>query len=388
MVARIAIFLLATIILSDLYIYVRFFRKPHKHSWPMHVLMWGSSAVIMIFTCVLSLQRNFAPLNLTWLNVYLFLLVVCTFSKSIYVLCSIVGLLLRRFVVRTSCKLEHYAGLILGTLSICVYIYGITAGVSRIKVNRMDLTYKNLPASFDGYTIIHVSDLHLGTFKGWRSRILKAEMDSIRRISHNLICFTGDLQNMHPSEIEIMKPFLSPMQGTVAVLGNHDYAGYFKTDPDKEYTIRQRVITIQRQMGWHPLLNDNIIIRSKDKKDSIVILGTENDGKPPYPSKADYTRTIRGINPKSFAIMLQHDPSAWRRNILRRTNAQLTLCGHTHGGQMQILGLRPTQFTQKEDHGLYEEDQRHLYVTAGLGGMVPFRLNMPNEITVITLHKQ
>ena len=76
MVARIAIFLLATIILSDLYIYVRFFRKPHKHSWPMHVLMWGSSAVIMIFTCVLSLQRNFAPLNLTWLNVYLFLLVV------------------------------------------------------------------------------------------------------------------------------------------------------------------------------------------------------------------------------------------------------------------------------------------------------------------------
>ena len=85
-------------------------------------------------------------------------------------------------------------------------------------------------------------------------------------------------------------------------------------------------------------------------------------------------------------IMLQHDPSAWRRSILPKTHAQLTLCGHTHGGQMQFFGWRPTSIRQQEDCGLYEQGGRYLYVTAGLGGLVPFRLNMPNEIAVITLH--
>lgn len=60
---------------------------------------------------------------------------------------------------------------------------------------------------------------------------------------------------------------------------------------------------------------------------------------------------------------------------------QLTLSGHTHGGQMQILGFRVTELTQDEDLGLYEKQGRYLYVNAGLGGLVPFRLNMPNEIT-------
>lgn len=54
---------------------------------------------------------------------------------------------------------------------------------------------------------------------------------------------------------------------------------------------------------------------------------------------------------------------------------------------MQILGFRITRLTQEEDLGLYERNGRFLYVNAGLGGLVPFRLNMPNEITVITLHK-
>ena len=88
----------------------------------------------------------------------------------------------------------------------------------------------------------------------------------------------------------------------------------------------------------------------------------------------------------AFVIMLQHDPSAWKRNILPKTTAQLTLSGHTHGGQMQLFGWRPTRIRQHEDYGLYRQGGRFLYVTAGLGGLVPFRLNMPNEITVITLH--
>lgn len=55
---------------------------------------------------------------------------------------------------------------------------------------------------------------------------------------------------------------------------------------------------------------------------------------------------------------------------------------------MQILGWRPTMLRYTEDLGLYEQQGRYLYVSVGMGGVVPFRLNMPNEITVITLHKK
>ena len=83
--------------------------------------------------------------------------------------------------------------------------------------------------------------------------------------------------------------------------------------------------------------------------------------------------------------MLQHDPSAWRRHILPQNLAQITLCGHTHAGQMEIFGFRPTQLKEKNDYGIYRSGDHILNVTAGLGGFAPFRLNMPNEIVVITL---
>ena len=90
--------------------------------------------------------------------------------------------------------------------------------------------------------------------------------------------------------------------------------------------------------------------------------------------------------------MLQHDPSAWRRNVLPHTQAALTLSGHTHGGQFGLFGWRPTQWRYPDDLGLYShsekaaEEPRYLYITAGLGGVVPFRLGVNPEITVITLH--
>lgn len=92
----------------------------------------------------------------------------------------------------------------------------------------------------------------------------------------------------------------------------------------------------QTSVGWNLLLNDNRIVRRS--ADSIVIAGEENDGRPPFPQKADLRKTLHGISAQSFVVVLQHDPSAWRRSILPKCKAQLTLSGHTHGGQASILG--------------------------------------------------
>ena len=275
----------------------------------------------------------------------------------------------------------------MGCFAFGTFVYGLTSGVSNIRVKHIDLYFKDLPKSFDGYRIVHVSDLHLGTFNGWRSKILKAEMDSIEKQKPNLICFTGDLQNIRPEEVEKMSHVIrQPMKGTISVLGNHDYTEYIKGNAKEKAAQEARLIVAEEKvLGWTLLRNQNTRITSPTKE-SIYICGTENDGKPPFPNYSDYRKATSGIAPNAFVIMLQHDPSAWERSILPKTTAQLTLSGHTHGGQMQLFGWRPTSLRQKEDYGLYEQNRRYLYVTAGLGGLVPFRLNMPNEITVVTLH--
>ncbi|ANR72677.1 metallophosphoesterase [Prevotella scopos JCM 17725] len=387
MIARIVIYLILTIVLSDLYIDIHYFRKRYQIAWWKRLLWWLPTIVMVVYTCAMASIRNFAPDNLTWLNTYLFLLGMFVGPKAIFALTSFIGTIVHKYIICTNRNWGHYIGILLGCFAFGTFVYGLTSGVSNIRVKHIDLYFKDLPKSFDGYRIVHVSDLHLGTFNGWRSKILKAEMDSIEKQKPNLICFTGDLQNIRPEEVEKMSHVIrQPMKGTISVLGNHDYTEYIKGNAKEKAAQEARLIVAEEKvLGWTLLRNQNTRITSPTKE-SIYICGTENDGKPPFPNYSDYRKATSGIAPNAFVIMLQHDPSAWERSILPKTTAQLTLSGHTHGGQMQLFGWRPTSLRQKEDYGLYEQNRRYLYVTAGLGGLVPFRLNMPNEITVVTLH--
>ena len=387
MIARIVIYLILIIVLSDLYIDMHYFRKRYPIAWWQRLLWWLPSIGMVIYTCAMASIRDFAPNNLTWLNTYIFLLGLLVGPKAIFALISILGSIIRKYIIRTNRNWGHYIGILLACFAVGSFIYGLTYGVSNIQVKHVDLYFKDLPKSFDGYRIVHVSDLHLGTFNGWRSKILKAEMDSIEKQKANLICFTGDLQNIRPKEVEKMASVIrQPMKGTISVLGNHDYTEYIKGDAKEKAAEEVRLINAEEKiLKWTLLRNQNTEITSP-AEESIYVCGTENDGRPPFPNYSNYRKAMQGIGPNSFVIMLQHDPSAWKRSILPKTTAQLTLSGHTHGGQMQIFGWRPTSIRQQEDYGLYEQNGRYLYITAGLGGLVPFRLNMPNEIAVITLH--
>lgn len=387
MIARIVIYLILIIVLSDLYIDMHYFRKRYPIAWWQRLLWWLPSIGMITYTCAMASIRDFAPNNLTWLNTYIFLLGLLVGPKAIFALTSFLGSIIRKYIIHTNRNWGHYIGILLGCFAVGTFIYGLTYGVSNIQVKHVDLYFKDLPKSFDGYRIVHVSDLHLGTFNGWRSKILKAEMDSIEKQKANLVCFTGDLQNIRPEEVEKMASVIrQPMKGTISVLGNHDYTEYIKGDAKEKAAEEVRLINAEEKiLKWTLLRNQNTEITSP-AKESIYVCGTENDGRPPFPNYSNYRKAMQGIGQNSFVIMLQHDPSAWKRSILPKTTAQLTLSGHTHGGQMQIFGWRPTNIRQQEDYGLYEQKGRYLYITAGLGGLVPFRLNMPNEIAVITLH--
>lgn len=392
MIARIILPLILLILLPDIYLYIKFIHKKktcfklfNKYIW------WLPSLFLVVYAIILSLIGNFAPKNISWLTTFLIILGIIAGGKLIFSIILIISEFIYKLFARNVKKIIYIIPSIV-TFSFCVlYLYGWFWGVAEIKVKKLDLKFKDLPSQFDRYKIVHVSDLHLGSFKGWRKNILKAELDSIKAQHPNKIFFTGDLQNMSPNEVYEFIPLLRAyMPNTIAVLGNHDYSSYMKLSYKKsQYQEQLLKDLVKDSLKWTLLTNSNIKLYAKPKKDSsyIVVCGGENDGLPPFPSKVNFHRMMNGINKTDFVIMLQHDPAAWKRNILTKTNAQLTLSGHTHGGQMQFFGFRPTQLIQSEDLGLYNYKGRYLYITAGLGGLASFRINMPNEITVITLHK-
>ncbi|MDY6408331.1 MAG: metallophosphoesterase, partial [Prevotella sp.] len=211
------------------------------------------------------------------------------------------------------------------------------------------------------------------------------------------IVFAGDLQNVEPQELYEHRRLLSSLKaadGVYSVLGNHDYSVYSDAG-ELECAANERELQgIERQMGWTLLMNDRRVISRNG--DSIVIAGLENHGKEPkndderkrFPQRGDTKKALSGIADNAFVVMVEHTPTAWRDLILPETKAHLTLSGHTHGGQVNLFGLRLTRFTYAEDAGLYWEGDRALYVTSGVGGLVPMRFGMPGEIVVITLRKK
>lgn len=382
MIARISIFVILLIVLPDAYIYVRYLRhRVGIASW--HRLMWWMPTFILIvYTIALSLIPDFAPDELLWLNVYLFLLGLIAVPKLLFALCSTVGLLLRRLL-----HLRHnwgnYIGVVLSLGALYILIYGSTIGVDELRVRRVTLTFDNLPRAFDGYRIVQFSDAHVGSMK---PEMMQRIVSTINSLKPDAVVFTGDLQNMQPHETDGCAHILSRLRavdGVFSVLGNHDYSMYVATDEARKRSNEALLQSRERSYGWQLLMNESRVVHRG--ADSIVIAGAENDGRPPFPSRVDIRKMLSGISSDAFVIMLQHDPSSWRRTILPQSRAMLTLSGHTHGGQLSLFGFRPTQLTGREDCGIYREGERVLNVSTGVGGFLAFRFGMPPEVVEITL---
>lgn len=383
MIARISIIILLVTLLPDIYIYRRYVKRRLGNVWA-RIAWWLPTLLITVSTISVSLTRDFAPHNLTLFNTYLFITALVVLPKLTFVLCSLAGRLARR-MLKLRRNWGNYVGLVLVLAELYILFHGTMVGTDRLNVRQVTIEFDDLPKAFDGYRIAQFTDVHLGSMK---DELMLRAVTAIDDMRPDLIVFTGDIQNMGPDELPRFAQTLKRLKakdGVMSVLGNHDYSRYVNLPPDEALRNERMTRDFETSVGWQLLLNDNRIVRRGS--DSIVIAGGENDGRPPFPAKADLKKAMRGIHAKSFVVMLQHDPSAWRRHILPLTNAQLTLSGHTHGGQISLFGLRPTELVGKEDDGLYVEGKRKLFVSTGLGGFVPFRFYMNPEVVEITLKK-
>ena len=287
--------------------------------------------------------------------------------------------------------------LVTALVPVALFAYGFFFGWRRIVVRKAVCESELLPQSFDGYRILQLSDLHIGTFLKNKSFIRKL-VNVVNEQHADLIVFTGDLVNVRADEV---RPFVSDLSkmvskdGVLSVMGNHDYCEYGQ-DHSEEYKKRNQNVLhyFERKMGWRLLDNEHVTIgrlrqaNGENISESIAVIGVENISKPPFPDYGNLAVAMGELPKGMFKVLLSHDPSHWRRGVLHKTDIALTLSGHTHAGQLKIGKFSPSKWAYNEWGGKYTEGNSMLYVSTGVGGTVPFRFGAWPEINIITLKRK
>ena len=405
MIARILIPVVVFTLLPYLWIYKRYGKLRLKSLW-QRVLFWLPAFVVIANSAYITILPNFLPRNPVLIDIWFVMMAVCAVPQFVFSLFSLFGWCCMR-LLHGHRNWGKLLGLVVGAVAFFCFIYGFTEGFPKMQVKRITIYVPNLPKSFEGYRIVLFSDIHLGSYYGWRGHLPQRDIDSINAEKPDLICFTGDLQNVTPDELPEYQALLSSLKardGVMSVLGNHDYTYYMDVEDEQEIAaLEKRMQDFQRSCGWRLLMNEHVAVHRG--ADSIYVAGTENYDKP---KRTNVRKALYGIRPGSFVLMLQHIPKQWRETWPSTINKekdedgdvigpdrkdslvvapQLTLSGHTHAGQISILGLRPSMFTPY-DYGLFEEEGCQLYTTSGLGGTVPIRIGATAEIVVITLKRK
>lgn len=291
-------------------------------------------------------------------------------------------------------KFVSQLALAASSIPIAGIIYGVLYGKYNYRVEKLQLKFKDLPTKFDGYKILQISDIHVGSFDD-KEKVAYG-IDLINKQKADLVLFTGDMVNNIADEMQDWKELFSKIKapdGVFSVLGNHDYGDYYKWDrAEQKKENLKKLETIQAEIGYKILKNEHINITKEDQ--SISILGVENWGEKPFPQYGDLEKAVKGIPNDQFCVLMSHDPTHFDRKVKNHPKKiHLTLSGHTHGMQFGInipgfLQWSPVSFKYPKWMGLYEENERYLYVNRGFGYIgFPGRLGMWPEITVIELKK-
>ena len=270
--------------------------------------------------------------------------------------------------------------------------YGYYIGRWNIQSTAIEYSNNDIPQAFDGFKIVHISDLHLSTFDDSRERF-RGFIDEINRHNPDLVCFTGDLVTLGKEEAEPYTDILKGIRskyGVLSVLGNHDFMIYgFNKDVDREAVVEELARYQEEALGWNLLRNESTVIEAGDGS-GITFLGVDNANFNNQGfhtiHKGDLNKAMDGT--EGFRVLLSHDPSHWRGEVIPNTDIPLTLSGHTHSAQIRIFGWTPAKWAFKETAGRYDRDGQTLYINVGLGCTAPIRLGVNPEVTVITLKNQ
>ncbi|MDT3737952.1 MAG: metallophosphoesterase [Candidatus Kapabacteria bacterium] len=279
---------------------------------------------------------------------------------------------------------RHFMGNVAWSVAGIPYLLavkGLVFTINELKIFRESIYFHKLPAALDGLKIVQISDLHLGTFM--TPEPLNRLKSLVNSLNPDLIFITGDFVNFRYEELDAGEELLRGLKsnyGTFACLGNHDH---YMTDID-----HQKLIKRINNTGVQLLINENRVLNIRGKE--INLASIDNYGsKQTY---GDFNKAFEGLSDDNVTIFLSHDPKTWDSHIVGKRNVDLTLSGHTHGGQvaLEFMGydLSLAKVMYKQYKGLYSSGNQYLYVNSGIGvSGPPIRLGINPEVTLITLKK-
>lgn len=251
--------------------------------------------------------------------------------------------------------------------------WGIARGRVAFEMRELAVRIPGLPRVLDGYTLVQVSDIHTGLYVGERE--LDEGLALARAAKPDLLVATGDLVDLESRYAPLVARKLAdiaPRDGVWACLGNHDY-----------YAGASTVADLLRAAGVNMLVNDGRILREGDGG-GFALLGVDDQWSLRYRRQgARLDLATSRVRPDAPRILLSHQPPTVERWA---GQVALQLSGHTHGGQINPLGMRPADLFYKYVAGLYEVRGTSLYVNRGYGTVgPPARAWAPPEITRIVL---
>lgn len=267
--------------------------------------------------------------------------------------------------------------------------FGVYEAMTPPLLKTYDVYLHDLPVELDGFKVAQITDSHIADFVS--SSELAENVQRLNTLKPDLLVMTGDLIN---DERQVDEAFQALEQtnaplGVIGILGNHEkYHGLALIE--EKYKTESQKFPIRLLVDNHVSINYRGVTFQVTGVDYPIPPNTRGQ-------KIEYElfeqkvaesaqKAFDGIDPNQWNLFLAHHPNTF--NYITEKNASLTLAGHTHGGQVLPLGYLVGQLRYHFDYlkGWYERNQQALFVSVGMGNIWPYRLGVPREIVVFTLH--
>ena len=404
---KMRIFFFALWFFAEIYLWVTIL-KSFKNTWekkiPFSILLilyWLPACILAITMGVLAVKGVHQLDKTIYLTVvgicviqYLIKFLIFTFVLMYDVVTAGIKIIRKNATFERGKRVLLRISLGIYIVSFILMIYGTIWGAENFKVREVTIEgYSTKSMTDRTLTIVLLSDLHLATWRNHQS--MEKAVQMVNEQQPDLIFIAGDLVQFVSEEFTEYMPILSQLRanyGIFSVLGNHDYGryAYFKTDSARKEDVFKLVL-YQTLLGWKVLNNESVRLYEDSIPLGLTIAGVEfYSPKKMFINEGDLSKTFQNVDTNDYIILLSHDPQAWDEVIRRNLPANLTLSGHTHGMQLGIYTNRikfsPAAILYRKWGGLYEKQDKFLYVNVGLGAVgFPARVGMPPEITVIRL---
>lgn len=260
-----------------------------------------------------------------------------------------------------------------GCIKFCLKMSGFWNRAVRnyfdIQVVRNEVTIANLPPAFDGYTILHLTDLHADLHPDFPARVKEV----IAPLDYDCLVLTGDFRSCTFSDhscataatIDIVSEVQKPIY---AILGNHDSLAK---------------VPAMEAAGIRFLLNEHVVIRQGESE--FCLIGIDD---PNFYKTHNLERALEGVAVGMKKVLLSHSPQT--HAVAAEAGIDFLMAGHSHGGQICLPGggviMHDTSSPRRVLSGVWREGDLQGYTSRGTGGSgLPVRLNCPAEVTLHTL---